>query len=156
MYHHSYHYLLYFFIFSIILAKPTHAEQIQTLDIKEFSAIISNNKNKVIVVNVFATWCPACRTEIPNIVKIYKEYIGKPVVFIGLSVDHNFQKLKNYIKEEQVNFPVYSAGKSITSMLRVSAIPHNIIYNKNGDIVLNSAGVMPEDELKKSIEQYLK
>ena len=48
-----------------------------------------SHKGKAVMLNFFATWCPPCRMEIPDLVKIHEKYADKGVVIIGLSVDED-------------------------------------------------------------------
>lgn len=146
-------YTLFFLLLSI---SPVQAERIKTIEGKELSHIISQNKGKTILINIFATWCPSCRSELPTILSIREKYTEDALVVIGISLDENSQKLKNFVKESRINYPVYIAGTTIPVMFLVKAIPHNVIYNTEGKMVVNEAGMLSEQELNNLLKKYIK
>lgn len=144
------------FIFFLCCISSVSAENIKVLEGKELTHIISQNKGKVIYINMFATWCPSCKQEMPNIISARNNYPEDSVLFIGISLDENQQHLQNYVKESRINFPVYIAGSTVPSMFRTTAIPQNIIYNKKGELVVNEAGGISEETLNEMISKYNK
>lgn len=142
--------------FILMTTSLTHAENIKTIQGKELAYLISQNKGKAIFITIFATWCPACRQEMPGIIKIQQKYSKEPVTFIGISLEDNEENLQNYIKQSKITFPVYLAGSTIPSMFSIKAIPHNIIYDKKGNLVVNNAGIVSENELDSMLNKYIK
>ena len=63
------------------------ADAVPKLNLSGLTDLLAKNKGKVVMLNFFATWCPPCRMEIPELVKMHKKYEGKDVVIISLSVD---------------------------------------------------------------------
>ena len=59
--------------------------QLKTVDGKSFK--LSSLKGKVVVLDFWASWCPDCRKDAPNIVRMYREFKDKGVVFVGVSFD---------------------------------------------------------------------
>ena len=88
------------------LALPVEAPSLNvvTVDGKEISS--NSLKGKAYIVNFFATWCPACISEIPDMVKLQKIYGSKDFTFIGISTDDNEQKVRNFMKQNKINYPV--------------------------------------------------
>ncbi|MDR1659323.1 MAG: TlpA family protein disulfide reductase, partial [Desulfovibrio sp.] len=106
-------------------------------------------------INFFATWCPPCRAEISELSRAAREYAGNDVMFVGLSVDENPNKVESFVKNMGVGYPVYMAGRDITGAYRVSGIPHNAFYSKNGLLMISEPGVLDNPTLRMIINKLL-
>lgn len=100
-------------------------------------------KGKVIFLNLWATWCGPCRSEMPSIQKLYDESDRTKVVFVMLSLDENRLegKVKKYAQEKQFSFPVYMPSGRLTSQLSVDVIPTTFVIDQSGAIALKETGM---------------
>src|SRR6185436_2651594 len=91
-------------------------------------------KNKVIFLNIWATWCGPCRAEMPTIQNLYNSIDKSNIVFIMLAVDRVDQdrRVKLYIESSAYNFPVYILKGQPTPQIRVPTIPTTYIISKEG------------------------
>ena len=103
----------------------------------------------------FATWCPPCRVEIPELIKTSKAYADKGVLIISLAVDEDAAPVAPFVKKMGMDYPVYLAGRDITRAYQVSSIPHNAFYAKDGTLVLSEPGMADESMLKMVIDKLL-
>lgn len=121
---------------------------------------LSDFKGKVVVVDVWATWCGPCRKELPFLKKLEKEMHGQEVVFIGVSVDEekNKQKWLDFVKEEQLQgVQLFANGWSkITKDYQIKAIPRFMVFDKESKIVAVDAPRPSNPTLKQMIEKALK
>lgn len=127
----------------ILLLLPLNAPaaDLITLDNAALQKIIDNNKGKVIMLNFFATWCPPCRAEIPELVKLRKTFADNKLLLIGLSVDDNTGVVAPFITKNGVNYPVYMAGPSVTDAFNVTSVPHNAFIAPDGRVVISEPGI---------------
>jgi len=126
---------------------------------------LSDFKGKVVVVQFFGTYCPACRAEMPVLDKIYKDYGGK-VVVIGLSVDYTGappEKLKPFVEEMGVSYLVGPATDKAWNeyagrITGLDSIPQTFIIDKKGYIRYYEVGFAPsyENLFRKAVDQLLK
>lgn len=105
-------------------------------------------KGRVVLISVFASWCPPCREEMPVLVESRKNIAQKDLLLIGLSIDENISDLKAFMQEQKINFPVYSGTDELMMGLGVGAIPHTFVFNRKGEIVENYVGLMPAPQFK--------
>lgn len=122
-------------------------------------------KGKPVFLNYWATWCPPCRKEIPDIIELAKEY-GDKVAFIGVALENESSALAaqklvaGYVEKNNINYLNLVGGNAhINDMASlfgtVEAIPTTFIFNKNGKLVqridgsTNKAGFLAE--LKKAL-----
>lgn len=129
-------------------------------DVKGKEISLSDFKGKVVVVDVWATWCGPCRQELPSLKKLEKELHGKDVVFMGVSVDEekNKQKWLDFVKKEQLQgVQLFASGWSkIAKDYQIKAIPRFMVFDKEGKIVSVDAPRPSNPALKEMIEKELK
>ena len=101
---------------------------------------------KVVVLNAWATWCPPCRKEMPDLVRLSKLLPADKFMVIGLSVDNSLEDVKNFVSEQNVTFPMYwdeGGSKIANPILRTFRYPETYILNADGVIVEKVAGAFP-------------
>ncbi len=140
----------------ILLADATNNSQkaVKNINKDGLLKLIEQNKGKIVLVNFFATWCPPCKEEIPGLVSI-AEKRSKDVVIVGLSFDKNPALLPDFIKEYKMQYDVFLADAEIQELFGVTSIPHNAVFDKNGENVANEGGYVSEKELNKFFDTLL-
>lgn len=101
---------------------------------------LSNFKDKVLFINIWATWCAPCIAEMPGIQSLYEE-ASSDVVFIMLSMDDSNEKAKKFIESKGFTFPVYLPASKVPEMLRAPSIPTTLVVNKEGMIISKKVGM---------------
>ena len=97
-------------------------------------------KDKKVFVNLWATWCPPCRAEIPSIENLAGKVDKEKAVFIMLSLDENFELAKNFAKKNNMQLPVYYAAEGLPAMFKTDGIPATFIFNEEGELVKQNNG----------------
>jgi cytochrome c biogenesis protein CcmG/thiol:disulfide interchange protein DsbE len=113
-------------------------------------------KGKVLVINFWATWCPPCRREIPDLIAAYKELKGEGLEIIGVSVDDMTEPvLLDWTRKMGINYPVALATPEIIASYEpVDYIPTTIIVDRKGLIRFRQAEMMDKDKLVQLFRQY--
>ena len=100
---------------------------------------VADHKGKVLLIDFWATWCPPCRAEIPNVVATYKKYHDRGFDIIGVSLDQDQGKLLSYIKEHEMAWPQFFDGQGWQNKLAVKygiqSIPATYLLDGNGVII---------------------
>ncbi|RPD39930.1 TlpA family protein disulfide reductase [Chitinophaga barathri] len=121
---------------------------------------LSDFKGKVVLVDVWATWCGPCKGEIPHLKKLEKEMHGKDVLFLSVSVDElkDHQKWKDFIKSEELGgVQLFASGWSdIAKFYSIKGIPRFMVFDKQGNIVSTDAPRPSNKELKLLLESEAK
>ncbi len=119
---------------------------------------LSDYSGKVVLINFFATYCPPCRMEIPDFVKLQKEFGPEGFVVIGISVDNDGERvLPPFVEKLGINYPILLAtSKVLQDYGNIYALPVTFILDKNHKIVQKITGMVNEEELRPIIEDLLK
>ncbi len=104
---------------------------------------LSDFRNEIVFMNIWATWCPPCKAEMPGIQTLYESV--ENVNFIMLSTDENFEKAKKYKNDNGYTFPIYRIGGSMSEELNSSSLPTTFIIGKKGNIELIHKGMAQYD-----------
>jgi len=110
---------------------------------------LADLKGKKVFVNLWATWCPPCRAEIPSIEKLSKKTPN--VTYVMLSLDQSFALAKSYAKVNKMNLPIYYPAGNLPDMFNTEGIPATFIFNENGELIKANMGAEDYDT-----EEYLK
>ena len=147
-----------FFVLLLMLGLTTTASAaaLSTMTPPQLETLLEDSKGKLVFINFFATWCPPCRAEIPDLLELRSKYSEDQVVMIGISLDENPDNLKEFIQKMAFNYPVYLSDFYLPEMYSVSSIPHNVIYLPSGKLVHNAPGVIPGNELDAIFNSILK
>ena len=89
-----------------------------------------SDTDKPIFINIWATWCGPCRTELPSINSLYDKY-KNDIEFILVSPNESIEILKEFAKDNNYKLPIYTAIDQIPSQLQTNSYPTTIIIDKN-------------------------
>ncbi|MNL12417.1 Thiol-disulfide oxidoreductase ResA [compost metagenome] len=104
---------------------------------------ISDYKGKLVLINLFATWCPPCNTELPEVQKqIWEKYSNNAgFAFFVFGREEGWDKLVPYKEKKGFTFPILpDADRGIFKKFATQGIPRNIIVDENGKIIYQSTG----------------
>jgi peroxiredoxin len=95
-------------------------------------------KGKVVLVNFWATWCPPCRKEMPDLDALYNKFKDQGFVVLAIS-DEESAKVSPYIAEHKISYPVMlDAGRKVNDAFIVEGIPKSFVYDRSGKLVAQS------------------
>lgn len=106
-------------------------------------------KGKVVFMNIWATWCPPCIAEMPNIQSLYEKVGSDKIAFVMLSVDEGgMEKVKKFIANKGYTFPVYMPASPFPQEFYSNAVPTTFIISPEGKIVARQEGMAEYDTLE--------
>jgi thiol-disulfide isomerase/thioredoxin len=118
---------------------------------------IQKLRGKVVLIDFWATWCAPCMEEVPNTVKLFKDYHAKGLEVIGISLDQDNGVMKGVTQSSGMTWPQYFDGKgwenAISSRYGITQIPTMWLVNKKGMVVDTSALDGLEDKVKKLLTE---
>jgi peroxiredoxin len=90
---------------------------------------------KVVLVNFWATWCPPCRKEMPDLDALYNQFRDRGLVILAIS-DEEAAKVKPFIAEKNISYPVLlDPGSKVNKEFVVEGIPKSFVYDREGKLV---------------------
>ena len=93
---------------------------------------------KVVLVNFWATWCPPCRKEMPDLDSLYKEFGDKGLVILAIS-DEERGVVERFLAEHNVSYPILlDRGRKVSDAFMVHGIPKTFVYDRSGHLAAQS------------------
>jgi peroxiredoxin len=116
-------------------------------------------RGKVVVVNFWATWCAPCREEMPEFMKIQREFGPRGLQFVGIAVDQP-EKVGQFAKELDLNYPALIGGYGAVELSKtlgnqLSALPFTIVIARNGKVARTQLGPFDPTKLRSTIDSLL-
>ena len=113
---------------------------LQLEDLEGNAQNLSDWKDKPIFLNFWATWCPPCIAEMPDINKLY-QLINEEVHFAIISVDDDREKAKKFAKRKGFDFPIYFIKSGLPQVYESATIPTTYVIDSQGHIVISQRGM---------------
>ena len=123
------------------------------------SISLSDFVGSLVYVDVWATWCGPCKREIPHLLELEKEYHGKNIIFLSVSVDEekDYDTWKNMLVEKEMGgVQLFASGWSkIAKDYKINGIPRFMLFDSNGNIINVRAPRPSNDGIRPLIDQHL-
>ncbi|HLW37060.1 MAG TPA: TlpA disulfide reductase family protein [Candidatus Eremiobacteraceae bacterium] len=112
---------------------PAPAFSLQSLDSKAWS--LAQTRGRIVVINFFATWCPPCRAETPDLIAAEKKYASRGVIFIGVDDEESAALVSVFTKAKGIRYPiVLDEHGAVERNYDVRAIPTTYVLDRKGII----------------------
>lgn len=156
------------FLFSLLSWQQSHAQKssknpsdfedapnfsLKTMDGDTFT--LQEHEGKVVVLNIWATWCGPCREEIPDFIELQREMSDKGVLFAGVSVDkEGWSAVRPYAEKMEINYPIMVDDGTVSRKYGpIRAVPTTFIINKLGKIEYVAPGRLTKKRLKPILQK---
>lgn len=128
------------------------AAKLVTPDGKEAS--FAQFRGKVVYVDMWASWCVPCIREVPHLKQLEKDFEGKNIAFVSISIDANEQAWKQKMKQLDLHGNQFiNSDNSLGKALNVNAIPRFLIYGTDGNLIDNNAPRPSDTRIKAMLEK---
>jgi thiol-disulfide isomerase/thioredoxin len=115
------------------------------LDAQGETVSFTNFKGKTVFLNLWATWCPPCIAEMPDINDLYGKVDLNEVAFVMISRDDDYQKALSFANKKGYDFPVYAAASRLPQVFQTNSIPTTFIISPEGKLVAKRKGMAKYD-----------
>ncbi|UJP63615.1 TlpA family protein disulfide reductase [Mongoliitalea daihaiensis] len=103
---------------------------------------LEDYEGKAVFINLWATWCPPCRAEMPHIQSLFEKVSKEEnLEFLMIALDKEFDKSLKYIDDKSFTFPVVHASHGLNSALQSQSIPTTLVISPRGEIVFYQEGM---------------
>jgi thiol-disulfide isomerase/thioredoxin len=157
------------FLFLCLTFFEIHLAQninVQPVNKEQLSKLIKERNGKVLLLNLWATWCIPCREEFPDLIRIVNEFKNNYAEVVGISIDFQDEvqsKIIPFLKKQKVNFKNYVNGfdndEQLINMISKKwngALPTTIIYDSTGKQVSFLEGKRTYQEFKNELDKIIK
>lgn len=105
---------------------------------------LADFEGKVVVLDLWATWCPPCRQEIPFLVELYEEFEAQGLVVVGVGLDQGgAPTLAPFVEENGITYPILVGDRDVQAAYGVTGIPTTFVIGRDGRIVSKHVGYHP-------------
>jgi peroxiredoxin len=103
-------------------------------------------KGKVVMLNFWATWCPPCRKEMPDLESLYKQFASQGLLVLGVS-DDDPDKVREFVQKQGTTYPVLlDPGSRVNHLLHIEGIPKTFVFDREGKIVSQSIDMRTKNQ----------
>jgi len=114
---------------------------------------LSDYKGKWVLLNFWATWCPPCLEEIPDLVEMHNARKDKDFVVIGVAMSSSSDSVIAFTRQMEISYPIVLGNDRIVAQIgRVDALPTSYLYDPTGKLVSYQSGMVTRD----AIESYIR
>ncbi len=114
---------------------------------------LKNLRGKVVLVNFWATWCPPCRKEMPDLQTLYTRFKDQGLVILAIS-DEDAGKVKPFVAERNVTYPVLlDPGRKVNELFQVEGIPKSFVYDRNGRLAAQAIDMRTQKQFLEMLAQ---
>jgi thiol-disulfide isomerase/thioredoxin len=127
------------------------------LDMPALEKRLADNKGgKVTLIMFWATWCPACKTELPVLEQLRAKYPADKLEILAVSVDDTEQVMRSYVATRPTTLPILLGTADVSTSFGVKSIPALVIFDRESQVAFNSTGAYPFEMLDSVISQLVK
>ena len=131
------------------------APPFQTRDLAGAAASLEDYRGRVVVINFWATWCPPCRVEMPEL-DAYQAELGDRIAILGLDLGEPVTAITPFVRQYGITFPILlDENGAIAATYGVTGLPTSIILDRAGIVRERVVGAMTRDGLARRVERLL-
>jgi peroxiredoxin len=110
-------------------------------------------RGEVVLVNFWATWCPPCRKEMPDLETLYSRFGPQGLVILGIS-DEDAATVSPFIAKQGTTYPILlDAGRKVNELFQIDGIPKTFIYGRDGKLVAQSIDMRTQKQFLEMLAQ---
>jgi len=119
---------------------------------------LSDFRGKWVLVNYWATWCPPCREELPELEIFYNNHKDKDAVVIGVSMESiKLERLQKFVDKQFLSFPILiSEPAARTELGGIPGLPTSFLIDPSGEVVARQVGPVTAEDVEQFIENHKK
>ncbi|HWC77941.1 MAG TPA: TlpA disulfide reductase family protein [Blastocatellia bacterium] len=138
-------------------APPVAAPAFEVKDLKGKRVRVSDFKGKVVLLNFWATWCAPCRAEMPELVRMQKEYQSKGLQIVGMTYpEYTRDSVRRMSRQFKLNYPILLGDYDVAELYNVAEVlPTTIVIDREGKIRGRILGIVDAEDFEQQVKPLL-
>jgi len=134
-----------------VMASPDFTLQ----DLQGKTHSLSDYRGKWVVINYWATWCPPCRDELPELVDFHERHKDHDAVVLGFNSEHiELDRLREFVNAFGVSFPVFADSPETQNFAPVFGLPTTVLVDPQGQLVGKKTGPVTAEGIEAFIKEH--
>jgi len=138
-----------------VLEATTELMRLRLPDTSGNEQSLAQWRDKILIVNFWATWCEPCREEVPVLLRVQAKYASNGVQIVGISID-SVDKVRQFATEYKIGYPLVIGNMAVIDLTRrlgnkVGGLPYTVVLDRSGRVVNTHLGGISQTELESAI-----
>lgn len=135
----------------------TTAPSVVLKDLNGRTVRLADFKGKVVLLNFWATWCPPCRAEIPDLVKRQRQYQPQGLQVIGITYPPTSRRaVRTFVRQFKMNYPVWLGSKGTKALFDPGeTLPFSVVVDREGKVTATIEGILLPEEFDEKVRPLL-
>ncbi len=116
---------------------------------------LADHRGRVVLVNFWATWCPPCRMETPELVSLQSDYKSRGLDIAGINMDDDPAVVRPFVERYNINYPVLLPRQRFSLGDHIDALPTSILLDREGRVARQYVGMISEAAVRGDIDKLL-
>src|SRR5262245_35510655 len=140
-----------------VLGQAVKAQQLELRDVNGRTVRSSDYQGKVVLINFWATWCPPCRAEMPDLVRLQRKYAKQGLQIIGITYPpERKSRVRRFASSLKVNYPIVLGTREIKARFSSEeTLPLTVVINRDGAVSEIISGILLHEEFDEKIKPLL-
>lgn len=140
-----------------VLGQQTVAPQFTLKDLNGRTVRLSDYRGKVVLINFWATWCPPCRAEMPDLVRLQREHGKEGLQIIGVTYPpEKKERVRRFARSLKVNYPIILGTREFKDRFSSDeTLPLTIVINRDGKVSDIISGILLHQEFEEKIRPLI-
>ncbi|HKC65480.1 MAG TPA: TlpA disulfide reductase family protein [Pyrinomonadaceae bacterium] len=140
-----------------VIGQSSNAPALRLKDVRGRWLRLSDYKGKVVILNFWATWCPPCRAEMPDLIKMQREYQSRGLQVIGVTYPpETMAEVRRFIRKLRVNYPIALGTKETKALFdETDTLPITIVIDRQGNVHERIEGILLPEEFEQKVKPLL-
>lgn len=140
-----------------VLGQETVAPRFALKDLNGRTVRLSDYRGKVVVINFWATWCPPCRAEMPDLIRLQREHAAQGLQIIGITYPPEKKtRVRRFARSLKVNYPIILGTRELKARFSSDdTLPLTVVINRDGKVSEIISGLLLREEFDEKIKPLL-